>query len=212
MRYVRRLLARRRADPRDDLITALLQVEEAGNSLSEDEVLAMVFLLLIAGHETTVNLIASGTLALIEHPEQAERLRAEPGLIKPAIEELLRFTSPVDIATERYAREEVTIAGTTIPRGALTLGAIGSANRDEAQFPDADTLDLGREPNRHLAFGQGAHYCLGAPLARLEGQIAVATLLRRLPTLRLPVAAESLRWRRGLVLRGLEALPLSYTT
>jgi cytochrome P450 PksS len=130
-------------------------------------------------------------------------------LIKPAIEELLCFTSPVDIATERYASEDVMLAGTTIPRGGLVLAAVGSANRDEHQFPNPNTLDLGREPNRHLAFGQGVHYCLGAPLARLEGQIAITTLLRRMPDLRLSVAPESLRWRRGLILRGLEALPVA---
>ncbi len=209
LRYVRQLLARRRAELGDDLITALLHAEEAGSSLSEDEVVAMVFLLLIAGHETTVNLIASGTLALLEHPDERERLRAEPALITSAIEELLRFTSPVDIATERYAREEVIIAGTPIPRGGLVLAAIGSANRDERHYPDPDTLNLTREPNRHLAFGQGAHYCLGAPLARLEGQIAIATLLRRLPKLRLAVPAASLHWRRGLILRGLTALPVA---
>jgi len=209
MRYVRQLVARRRTDPQDDLITALLQAEASGDTLSEDELLAMVVLLLIAGHETTVNLIASGTLALLEYPDERERLRRDPALIKPAIEELLRFTSPVDIATERYTSEDVTLAGTTIPRGGLVLAAVGSANRDEHQFPNPDTLDLGREPNRHLAFGQGVHYCLGAPLARLEGQIAISTLLRRMPDLRLAVAPESLRWRRGLILRGLEALPVA---
>jgi cytochrome P450 len=209
MRYVRQLVARRRTDPQDDLITALLQAEASGDTLSEDELLAMVVLLLIAGHETTVNLIASGTLALLEYPDERERLRRDPALIKPAIEELLRFTSPVDIATERYSSEDVTLAGTTIPRGGLVLAAVGSANRDEHQFPNPETLDLDREPNRHLAFGQGMHYCLGAPLARLEGQIAISTLLRRMPDLRLAVAPESLRWRRGLILRGLEALPVT---
>ena len=210
LRYLRRLFERRRADPRDDLITALVQAEEAGDTLSEDELLAMVFLLLIAGHETTVNLIASGTLALLEHSDQMERLRHDPSLIKSAVEELLRYTSPVEIATERFAREDVTIAGTTIPRGERALPVIGSANRDEGQFERPETLDITREPNRHLAFGQGAHYCLGAPLARLEGQIAINTLLQRLPGLRLAVAPESLRWRRGLFLRGLEKLPLAF--
>jgi cytochrome P450 PksS len=211
LRYTRQLAARRRADPQDDLTTALLQARAEGDALSEDELLAMVVLLLIAGHETTVNLIASGTLALAEHPDERERLQSDPALIKPAIEELLRFTSPVDIATERYASEDMMLHGVTIPRGELVLAAIGSANRDERQFPDPDTLDLGREPNRHLAFGQGIHYCLGAPLARLEGQIAITTLLRRLPDLRLAVDPGSLRWRRGLMLRGLEALPLAHT-
>jgi cytochrome P450 PksS len=207
---VRQLVARRRTDPQDDLITALLHAGASGDTLSEDELLAMVVLLLIAGHETTVNLIASGTLALLEHPDERERLRRDPALIKPAIEELLRFTSPVDIATERYASEDVTLEGVTIPRGELVLAAVGSANRDERQFPNPDMLDLSREPNRHLAFGQGAHYCLGAPLARLEGQIAITTLLRRMPDLRLAVAPGALRWRRGLILRGLEVLPVAF--
>jgi cytochrome P450 len=208
VRYLRRLFERRRADPGDDLISALLRVEEAGDRLSHDELLAMVFLLLVAGHETTVNLIASGTLALLQHPDQMERLRCEPALVPKAVEELLRFVSPVEIATERYAREDMEIAGVAIPRGGLVLAVLGSANRDPQRFIKPDDLDLGREPNPHLAFGRGAHACLGAPLARLEGQIAIRTLLRRLPNLRLGVAAESLQWRRGAFLRGLERLPV----
>lgn len=209
VRYLRKLVDRRRADPNDDLITALIRAEEAGDKLGEDELLAMAFLLLVAGHETTVNLIASGTLALLEHPEQAERLRREPSLVKPAVEELLRYTSPVEMATERYPREDVMIGGTTIPRGELVLAVLGSANRDEERFEDPDSLDLVRDPNRHLAFGRGGvHHCLGAPLARMEGQIALNALLRRFPEARLTVAPESLRWRRGLFLRGLEKLPL----
>ena len=209
VRYLRRLVARRRAVPRDDLVTALIRAEEAGDKLSEDELLAMAFLLLVAGHETTVNLIASGTLALLEHPEQTERLRRDPSLAKPAIEELLRYTSPVEMATERYAREDVEIEGTTIPRGELVLAVLGSANRDERHFEGPDVLDLARDPNRHLAFGRGGvHHCLGAPLARMEGQIALSALLRRFPRALLAVAPEALRWRRGLFLRGLEGLPL----
>jgi cytochrome P450 PksS len=209
-RYARALIERRRADPQDNLLTALVQAEEAGDRLSNDELLAMIVLLLIAGHETTVNLIASGTLALLEHPEQLDRLRQEPALIKPAIEELLRFTSPVDMATERYAREEITLGEVTIPRAGLVLAVIGSANRDERVFPHPDVLDITREPNRHLAFGIGMHYCLGSPLARLEGQIAVSTLLRRGASLHLKNAPEQLRWRKGLFLRGLTQLPLAF--
>jgi cytochrome P450 len=179
VRYLRKLVEQRRADPKDDLITALIRAEEAGDKLSEDELLAMAFLLLVAGHETTVNLIASGTLALLEHPEQAESLRRDPSLVKPAVEELLRYTSPVEIATERYAREETDIDDTAIPRGELILAVLGSANRDERHFEDPDSLDLARDPNRHLAFGRGGvHHCLGAPLARMEGQIALNALLR----------------------------------
>jgi cytochrome P450 len=210
MRYLRTLFEQRRANPRDDLVTALVQAEEAGDTLSEDELLAMVVLLLIAGHETTVNLISSGTLALLAHPEQMDLLRQNPALIKPAIEELLRYTSPVAMATERFAREDIAIGGMTIPCGEQVLAVLGSANRDERQFPNPDTLDITREPNRHLAFGQGVHFCLGAPLARLEGQIAVNTLLRRIPNLHLTSAPESLRWRKGLFLHGLEQLPLAF--
>ena len=209
MRYIRRIIRDRRAEPRDDLVTDLVRAEEAGDRLSEDELLAMIFLLLVAGHETTVNLIGNGTLALLEHPDQLARLRDDPALLKPAIEELLRYASPVEMSTERYAREDVTIAGATIPRGEMVYAVIASANRDGRQFPDPDALDLSREPNRHLSFGLGAHFCLGAPLARLEGQIAIGTLLRRAPGLRLAVAPDRLRWRGGLILRGLEALPVS---
>src|ERR1700730_13676817 len=174
MRYLRRLFAQRRLEPRDDLTTALVQAEEAGDHLSAEELLSMVFLLLVAGHETTVNLISGGTLALLEQPDQLLRLRHQPELLSSgsAVEELLRFTSPVQVATERYATSDVELSGTVIPRGAMVLAMVGSANRDERQFADPDTLDLGRTPNPHLAFAQGAHYRLGAPLARLEAQIA----------------------------------------
>ena len=210
MKYIRRLVKTRRASPRDDLVSALVQAEEAGDSLSEDELLAMVFLLLIAGHETTVNLIGNGTLALLEHPGEMQRLRTDPALIKPAVEELLRYGSPLETATERFAREDITLAGVTIPRGEMVYAVIASANRDERKFVNPDSLDITREPNKHLSFGFGIHFCLGAPLARLEGQIAIQTLLRRLPDLRLAVPPETLRWRRGRVLRGLHALPVSF--
>jgi len=169
VRYLRRFFERRRRDPQDDLASALIQAEAAGDKLTPDELLAMVFLLLIAGHETTVNLIGNGMLALLEHPDGMNRLRQNPSMIKTAIEELLRYTSPVFMSTERYAREDLNIQGVTIPRGGLTLGVIGSANRDEKVFANADDLDISREPNKHLSFGQGIHFCLGAPLARLEG-------------------------------------------
>ena len=139
-RYLRRFFKVRRDDLRDDLVSALIQAEEAGDRLSEDELLAMVFLLLVAGHETTVNLIASGTLELLQHPDQMEKLRRDPSLIKSAVEELLRYTAPVFMSTERYAREDVTIQGVTIPRGEMALGVIGSANRDETVFENPDTL------------------------------------------------------------------------
>lgn len=211
LRYIRKLVKVRRARPQDDLVSSLVQVEEAGDQLSEDELLAMIFLLLIAGHETTVNLIGNGTLALLEHPDQMEKLRSDPKLIRLAVEELLRHSGPLETATERYTREDVTVANVTIPRGAMVYAVLASANRDERQFRNPDAVDITREPNRHLAFGLGIHYCLGAPLARLEGQIAIDALLRRVSGLRLAVGPEALRWRRGLVLRGLESLPVVLT-
>jgi cytochrome P450 PksS len=210
VRYLRKVIAAKRARPQDDLISALVQAEEAGDRLREDELVAMVFLLVVAGHETTVNLIGNGVLALMQFPEQLERLRADARLEVTALEELLRFHSPVETSTERFAREPIEIAGVTIPQGALVYGLIASANRDETQFDAPDRLDLGRQKNRHLAFGQGIHYCLGAPLARLEGQIALRRLLERMPGLRLAVPESTLRWRKGLNIRGLEALPVAW--
>lgn len=210
IRYLRKFFAIRRRDPQNDLVTALIAAEEAGDRLDEDELLAMVFLLLIAGHETTVNLISSGTLALLQHPEEMEKLRGEPSLIKPAIEELLRYTSPVFMTTERYALDGATIRNVDIPRGEMILGVIGSANRDETVFDDPHRLNVARDPNKHLSFGQGIHFCVGAPLARMETQIALSTLLRRMPGLRLNVEPKSLRWRPSLILRGLEALPVKF--
>ena len=209
-RYLRRFFKERRANPKDDLTSALIQTEEGGDALSEDELFSMVFLLLVAGHETTVNLIASGVLELLEHRDQMDKLQNEPSMIRTAVEELLRYTSPVFMATERYAREDVTIRGVTIPKGEMTLGVIGSANRDETVFENPDVLDLTREINKHLAFGYGIHFCLGAPLARLEAQIAINTLLKRTPDLRLKDSHDSLRWRPSLILRGLKALPVQF--
>jgi cytochrome P450 len=211
LRYIRSLVKLRQAKPGDDLVSALVHAREADDRLSEDELLSMVFLLLVAGHETTVNLIGNGVLALLEHPAQMERLRDDPELIKPAVEELMRYDSPVQFASERYPREEITIAGVSIAPGETVQPLLGSANRDERQFDRADELDITREPNRHLAFGQGVHYCVGAPLARLEGQIAINALLERFPDLRLAVPSRALRRRRGLGLRGLESLPLAFS-
>jgi cytochrome P450 len=210
VRYLRKVIAAKRGRPQDDLISALVQAEEAGERLREDELVAMVFLLVVAGHETTVNLIGNGVLALMQFPEQLARLRADARLEATALEELLRFHSPVEVSTERFAREPIEVAGVTIPQGALVYGLISSANRDETQFDAPDRLDLGRQKNRHLAFGQGIHYCLGAPLARLEGQIALRRLLEHMPGLRLAVPETTLRWRKGLNIRGLEALPVAW--
>ncbi len=210
LNYIRWLVKLRRENPQDDLTSGLIRAREAGDQLSEDELVGMIFLLLIAGHETTVNLIGNGMLALMENRDQLEKLQGDPTLIKSAVEELLRFTSPVEMADERFAREDVTIEGVTIPRGAMVYGGIASANRDESQFPNPDVLDITRDPNRHLAFSQGIHYCLGAPLARMEGQMAINTLLRRMPTIRLAVKSEELRWNKGIMLRGLAELPVVF--
>jgi cytochrome P450 len=211
LRYIHKFVALRRAEPRDDLISSLVQAEAEGQRLSEDELVAMIFLLLVAGHETTVNLIGNGTLALLGRPDLLEKLRAEPALEPKAVEELLRFDSPLELATERYAREDFEVRGVRIPRGDLVYAVLASANRDERRFPNPDVLDLARDPNPHVAFGLGIHFCLGAPLARLEGRIAISTLLRRAPHLKLAVLRASLRWRRGLVLRGVESLPVQFS-
>lgn len=207
--YLRGRINERRANPQDDLISALIQTQESGDRLSEDELVGMVVLLLVAGHETTVNLIASGVLAMLEYSEQRAKLEHEPGLIKSAVEELLRYTTPVQNATERYAREDVTMHGVTIPRGQLVFAVLASGNRDETHFENPDMLDISRENNRHLAFSNGIHYCLGAPLARMEGQIAIQNLLKRFPRLHLAASHDSLRWRGGLVVRALEKLPVA---
>jgi cytochrome P450 PksS len=211
IRYIRKLIKARRGNPRQDLLSALVAAEEVGEQLSEDELVAMIFLLLVAGHETTVNLIGNGMLALLEHSDQMEKLRDAPALIGTAVEELLRYDSPLETATERFAREDLEICGEKIPRGGLVYAVIASANRDERQFSNPDLPEITREPNRHLAFGHGSHYCLGAPLARMEGQIAINTLLRRFAALDLSLPRVELRWRRGMVLRGLEALPVAFS-
>jgi cytochrome P450 len=208
--YLRALFEEKRSNPKDDLVSALVRAEEAGDRLSEDELLGMVFLLLVAGHETTVNLIGNGVLALLQHPDQLRKLKEDPSLIKPAVEELLRYDGPVETSTERFAREDVEIGGQVIPRGEMVLVVLAAADHDPERFSDPDELDITRTDNRHLAFGKGIHHCLGAPLARMEGQIAISTLLRRMPNLRLKGSPESLSWRPGMILRGLRGLPVEF--
>jgi len=169
--------------------------------------LATCTLLLVAGHETTVNLIGNGTLALLRHPEELRRLRENPALIASAVEELLRFDGPVQ-RTARVPSEDVTIGGRTIAKGEMVMPFIGAADRDPAHFPDPDRLDITRADNRHIAFGWGIHFCLGAPLARVEGQIAINTLVRRLP--KLALATDRPEYRQSLTLRGLSALPIAF--
>jgi cytochrome P450 len=208
--YFRALLTVKRQQPADDLLSALISVRDSGDSLREDELLSMMFLLLVAGHETTVNLIASGTLALLLNPGELSRLRADPSLLDGAVEELLRSVSPVNHATFRFAAEPVEIGGAHISPGEVIVIALSSANRDPSRYadPDPDQLDLGRDSSGHLAFGHGIHYCLGAPLARLEAEIAFGALLQRFGSIRLAVPAESLRWRPSTLIHGLEALPV----
>ena len=207
-RFFERLIARRRTDPQDDLISALVRAETNGDCLSEREVLSMIFLLLLAGHETTVNLIGNGMLALLEHPDQMQKLRERPSLIDAAVEELLRYCNPVEHGNVRLALEDLEMGGQRIPRGSVVLLLLASANRDEAVFDQPDRLDIERSPNRHLGFGFGAHYCLGAQLARIEGRIAIEQLVRRFPGMKLAVPRERLRWRDTVAVRGLERLPI----
>jgi cytochrome P450 len=206
--YFTALLVDKRAAPADDLLSALITARDSGDSLDEPELLAMIFLLLVAGHETTVNLIASGTLALLAHPAEFERLRAEPALLPGAVEELLRFANPLNHATDRYAPESFELAGVRIPAGETVLVVTSSANHDPNRFPEPDRLDLGRDTSGHLAFGHGIHYCVGAPLARLEGEIAFGSLLARFPSLSLAADPASLRWRPSSLIHGLETLPV----
>ena len=209
VRFLRRLVAQRRREPADDLVSALVGSVTDDERATDDELVATIALLLTAGHETTVNLIGNGMLALLRSPRQLERMRDDPAAIDTAIEELLRYDSPVEWSTPRYAREDLEIAGVRIGRGERVFGAIASANRDASVFEDAETLDVGRTPNRHLTFGQGGHYCLGAALARMEGRVAFRSMLRSWPGLALELPDAALRWRGGLILRGLEALPLT---
>lgn len=203
--YFRHLVARKRQRPGDDLLTGLIHAEEEGHRLDTEELLANAVLLLVAGHETTVNLIGNGAMALMQHPDQAERLRREPGLIESAVEEVLRYDSPVQLSS-RLAKEATTIGGQAVPAGSEVLMLIGSANHDEARFDNAGSFDIGRADNKHLSFGGGVHYCLGAPLARVEGELALLGLARRFPKMR--PAGEPLR-RPSAVLRGLTRLPVT---
>lgn len=209
--YMRKVFAERRHAGRDDLISLLLRAEDDGDQLREEELFSMVILLIVAGHETAVNLIGNGMLALLQHPEQRERLQASPALLPTAIEEIARYDGPVERATMRFAAEAIAVAdGLTIERGDAVSLILAAADRDPAQFPRPDEFDIGRDPNRHLAFGQGIHYCLGAPLARLEGQIALRTLLTRYGQIQLAVPVEQLRWRTIPILRGLHHLPVRW--
>ncbi|MFC9701577.1 cytochrome P450 [Streptomyces sp. NPDC056943] len=202
---------KRAAGPADDLLSGLIAARaEDGDRLSGPELRAMAYLLLIAGHETTVNLISNTVRNLLTHPEQLAALRADPGLLDGAIEESLRYDGPVETSTFRFTREPVTIGGTEIPAGASVLVAIGALDRDPARFPDPDRFDIRRDTRGHLAFGHGLHYCLGAPLARLEGRIALRTLLDRFPRLELDPEGDPWEWVPGLLIRGVRQLPVRW--
>ncbi len=208
--YLRDLFEEKRHDPTDDLISRLVHAEEDGDVLSEDELLSMVFILIVAGHVTTVNLIGNAVMALLTHPDQLERLKADPSLAKSAVEETLRYWGPAETVVPRFAREDIQINGTRIPKGETLMVSLASADRDPARFPDPDDFELGRaEANRHIAFGKGIHMCLGAPLARLEGQIALNVLFARMPDLRLAVEPGEIAWRAGF-LRGIDRLPILF--
>ncbi len=207
--YLLGIFAERRRAPGDDLIGALLAVRDGAAGLSQSELLNTITLLLVAGHETTVNLIGNGVLALLSAPDQRKLLTDRPELLPGAIEELLRYDGPVERASQRIALEDMEIAGTPVPKGAWVHVSLGAADRDPAAFADPDALDLTRPDNRHVAFGHGPHYCLGAPLARLEGQVAIGTLLTRFPELALATAPDKLAWKQtGSIVRGLVALPV----
>ncbi|MGP3949789.1 cytochrome P450 family protein [Streptomyces sp. 7N604] len=206
--YMAELIAAKRARPADDLLSSLVHVDEAGDQLTEEELLGTAVLLLIAGHETTVNLIGNGVLALLCAPDQWELLRGDMTLLPQAVEELLRYGSPVRLATYRYTTEPVRIGDTVIPEGELVLLGLGSANRDPDQFDEPHLLDVSRSAGGHLALGHGIHYCLGAPLARLEGEVAIGRLIERFPRTRLAASPEQLRWRESVIMQGMEELPV----
>ncbi|WP_225831414.1 cytochrome P450 [Streptomyces sp. NK08204] len=207
--FFTRLLAAKRAEPADDLLSDLIAVrEEGGDRLSEDELMSLAFLILFAGYENTVQLIGNAVLALLQHPDQLAALRKDPDRLPAAVEESMRYEGPALLAIRRFPVEDVTIAGVTIPAGETVWVSLSAADRDPDRFPDPDRLDLGRDASGHLALGHGIHYCLGAPLARAETEIALAALLERFPDLAL--AEGELRWRRSLRAHGLVALPVTY--
>jgi cytochrome P450 len=207
--YTRELLAQRREQPGEDLLSGLISARDDQDRLSEDELTSMVFLLLIAGHETTVNLIGNGAMLLLADRSRWERLESDRDLLPAAIEEFLRYEGPVAYATSRFTTEPMEIAGRPLPAGASVLVGLAEANRDPGRFADGADVDLTRELNPHLGFGHGIHYCLGAPLARLEAQIAFTGLLDRFPQMRLDGTVDDLQWRPGMLLRGLFHLPVT---
>ncbi|GCE07704.1 cytochrome P450 family protein [Dictyobacter aurantiacus] len=208
--YLHDLIEKKRRNPADDLATRLIQAESEGEHLSKRELMTMIFLLIVAGHDTTASMIGNSMLALLTHPDQMNLLREDPSLIKSAVEEFLRYRSPFMQATFRWAREDIQIGGKQIRCGDGILVSLAAANHDDEAFVDAEHLDITRRENAHLAFGKGIHYCIGAPLARMEGQIAIGSLLRRFPAIKLSVDPATLTWRPGSIALGLNHLPVSF--
>jgi cytochrome P450 len=209
--YLREAIHKKRLNPGEDLLTALVRASDDGEQLSEDEAASMAFILLFAGFETTINLVGNGTLALLTHPRQRARLLAEPGLLENAVEELLRYDGPVEFGTWRFTTEPISVGGVRIPAGEPVLAVLAAADRDPARFAEPDVLDLGRAATGHLALGHGIHFCIGAPLARLEGRIGFERLLARYPEAALASPAGTLRRHSGLIMRGLYELPVRLT-
>ncbi|MFC8867642.1 cytochrome P450 [Streptomyces sp. NPDC057148] len=214
--YLAELIHRKRDDLGEDLISGLIRASDHGEHLTENEAAAMCFVLLFAGFETTINLIGNGVYTLMRHPDERARLQkavqqGDSALLDSGIEELLRYDGPVELATWRFATEPLVIGQQRIATGDPVLVVLAAANRDPARFTGPDALDLNRRDNQHLGYGHGIHYCLGAPLARLEGRTALETLLRRLPDLQLAADPDDLRWRGGLIMRGLRDLPVRFT-
>ena len=208
--YLQYLVDIKRKEPKEDLVSALILAESEGHKLSARELYSMIMLLIVAGHETTVNLITNTVLALLENPNQLQLLKDNPKLIDSAIEEGLRYYSPVEVTTARWAAEPFQIHDRTIEKGDMVVIALASANRDETVFENPEVFDITRENNRHIAFGHGSHFCLGAPLARLEAKIAITTLFNRMPELQIKGSREEIKWQGNYLMRSLEELPLTF--
>ncbi|MEW4151367.1 cytochrome P450 [Bacillus thuringiensis] len=208
--YLQYLVDIKRKEPKEDLVSALILAESEGRKLSARELYSMIMLLIVAGHETTVNLITNTVLALLENPNQLQLLKDNPKLIDSAIEEGLRYYSPVEVTTARWAAEPFQIHDRTIEKGDMVVIALASANRDETVFENPEVFDITRENNRHIAFGHGSHFCLGAPLARLEAKIAITTLFNRMPELQIKGNREEIKWQGNYLMRSLEELPLTF--
>ena len=208
--HLNKLVDTKAEKPGDDLVSALIQARDGDERLDHGELLSTLLQLIVAGHDTTTSLLGNGVVALLRNPEQLERVKTDPSRVSALIEEIMRYDAPVPHSTFRYAAEDITIGDVTIPAGGQVIISLAAANRDGTHFPESEEFDVARRDNRHLAFGHGIHFCLGAPLARLEGNIAFTTLLQRFPDIRLAVPSEDLHWGHGdgLVLRGLTELPV----